>query len=55
MPADFPINKTYDDGLVRVTSNINLAIQDMTLKGDKINDIDKHLYEDIANLEDYNL
>lgn len=55
MPADFPINKTYDDGLVRVTSNTNLAIQDMTLKGDKINDIDKHLYEDIANLEDYNL
>lgn len=55
MPADFRINKVSDDGLVRVTSNINLAIQDMTLKGDKMNDIDKHLYENIANLEDYNL
>lgn len=55
MPADFPINKTYDDGLVRVASILNLAIQDMTLKGDKMNDIDRHLYDGIVNLEDYNL
>ena len=55
MPADFPINKVNEDGLVRVASTMNLAIQDMMLKGDKMNDIDRHLYDGIATLEDYNL
>ena len=44
-----------DDGLLRVAAIRNIAVQDMRLKGDKMNNIDRHLYDGIAELKDYNL
>ena len=62
MPADALTNRinaegdvVNDDGLRRVASIANLAVQDMRLKGDQMNDVDRHLYDGIADLTKYNL
>lgn len=54
-PADHVYNAKGEDGLVRVASIRNVAVQDMRLKGAKMNNIDRQLYDGIANLNDYNL
>lgn len=59
-PADFPVNRvdhsgnvTNDDGLRRVASIRNMAVQDMRLKYDGMSEIDKTIYVGIADLNDY--
>ena len=55
-PADEIYNRmSEDDGLLRVAAIRNIAVQDMRLKGEQMNDIDRHLYDGIAELKDYNL
>ena len=62
MPADFLTNRinaegdvVNDDGLHRVASIANLAVQDMRLKGDRMNEVDRQLYNGIADLTKYQL
>lgn len=55
-PADEIYNRMgEEDGLRRVAAIRNIAVQDMRLKGEQMNDIDRHLYDGIAELKDYNL
>lgn len=61
IPADFSTNRVdqsgnviNDDGLVRVASIKNLAVQDLRYK-DEMTELDSYIYKDIANLNEYEL
>lgn len=60
-PADYWTNRVNhegdvinDDGLTRVASIKNLAVQDMRMK-EKILPIDRYIYQELADLSEYNL
>lgn len=61
-PADFRTNRVNaegqvmnDDRLRRVASVRNLCVQDMTMKGERMTEVDRRLYEGIADLSEYQI
>ena len=51
-----PIDDATNTGELRKVAAIkNLAVQDMRLKGERMTDIDRILYDGIADLDEYNL